>query len=107
MLAKVIGIKKAPTKSGKTAFNYYLAVGFNDYDRENCDVDGNLCRAEFSYKDFGIRVGDVVDVQYEPGFEGKATLSDIIPVNIPFEKSAPAVGEKESAPAVGEKKTTK
>ncbi|MDE7019758.1 MAG: hypothetical protein K2P23_02485, partial [Lachnospiraceae bacterium] len=39
---------------------------------------GMVVGTEFSYKDYGLKPGDECDFMYEPGFEGKATLSDVV-----------------------------
>lgn len=96
MQVTIVGIKKGETKNKKPCFNYYGLRNFSDYDMENSDCDGHQPVEAFSYKDYGIAVGDLVDFQYEPGFEGRATLSNIVMVKMgsgnPFE-----TGMKEAA----------
>lgn len=77
MKVEIVGVKKGQTKNGKDCFNYYGLKDFSDYDQENSQCEGQEVVKEFSYKDFGVKVGDEVEFQYEPGFEGKATLSNI------------------------------
>ena len=90
MKVTILGIKRAKTKSGRDFCQYYYSKNFTDYEMENSDCEGLIVGSEFSYRDYNIRPGDECDFQYEPGFEGKATLSDVVvlkPVDgIPFEK---------------------
>lgn len=89
MQVTIVGIKKGQTKNNKDFFNYYGLKQFSDYDKENSECDGQEPVTAFSYKDYMVQVGDLVDFQYEPGFEGRATLSNIIMIKpgggIPFE----------------------
>ena len=54
---------------------------------ENAECTGQEPVTAFSYKDYNVKVGDLVDFRYEPGYQGQATLSDIIMVspNTPFD----------------------
>ena len=74
----IVGIKKGKTKTGKDCFNYYALKDFSDYDMENSECKGQEPVSAFSYKDFSVEVGDLVDFRYEPGYEGKASLEDIV-----------------------------
>lgn len=82
MQVTIVGIRKGETKNKKTFYNYYGLKEFSDYDMENGDCEGQQPVDAFSYKDYGVSVGDVVDFQYEPGFEGKAVLSNIVMVKL-------------------------
>lgn len=75
---KIVGVKKGTTKKGAECFNYYGVKNFTDYDQQNSFCMGQTVVSEFSYTDYGVEVGDIVDFRYEPGFEGKATLVDIV-----------------------------
>lgn len=85
MVVRILGIKKSKTKNDKLAVNYFYATSFNQYDQDNADVNGVACGVQFTYTDYGIKVGDTVNLVYEPGYEGKATLVDIVPVRERFE----------------------
>ena len=74
----IIGIKKAKTKNGRDFCQYYFQKAFTAYETENSDCLGMVVGTEFSYKDYGLKPGDECDFLYEPGFEGKATLSDVV-----------------------------
>ncbi len=78
MKVTITGIKKAKTKNGREFSQYYYEKAFTDYERENSDCLGMTVGSEFSYKDYNLKPGDVCDFMYEPGFEGKATLSDVV-----------------------------
>lgn len=96
MLAKLIGVKKSVSKEGVSFFNYFYIRNFSDYDKENCSVEGVQCGMEFSRTDFGVRKDDVVNMVYEPGFKGMATLSDIVPVKVPFEEEQKATSPNDA-----------
>ena len=78
MKVTIIGIKKAQTKNKKNFCQYFFQKAFTDYERENSDCLGFTVGSEFSYKDYNLKPGDECDFLYEPGFEGKATLSDVV-----------------------------
>lgn len=78
MKVTILGIKKAQTKNGRDFWQYYFKKDFTDYDLNNSECMGEQVGSEFSYKDYTLRVGDVCDFQYEPGFNDKATLSDVV-----------------------------
>lgn len=78
MKVTIIGIKKATSKSGRDFVQYHVSVPFSGYDIENSDCEGFQVKTEFTYHDYNLKVGDVCDFQYEPGFDGKATLSDVV-----------------------------
>lgn len=78
MKVTIVGIKKATTKNGKNFCQYFITKPFSDYDMEKSEVEGIQASSEFSYRDFNLKVGDVCDFQYEPGFDNKATLSDVV-----------------------------
>lgn len=78
MKVTIIGIKKAKTKNGKDFCQYYFQKAFTGYEVENSECLGFAVGSEFSYNDYGLKPGDECDFLYEPGFEGKATLSDVV-----------------------------
>lgn len=92
MQVTIVGIRKGETKNKKACYNYYGLKNFSDYDMENSECLGHQPVSEFSYKDYGLSIGDVVDFQYEPGFEGKATLSNVVMIKMaggtPFDGEA-------------------
>lgn len=77
-LWQVVGKKKAKSaKSGNDCFNYYFTGDFSQYDEEHAECEGNVVLSEFSYDDFDVHPGDMVELDYEKGFQDKATLSYI------------------------------
>lgn len=78
MKCTILGVKKGKTKTGKESYTYYATKDFTPYELENAECVGSAVVSEFSYQDFHVQPGDEVDFQYEPGFEGKATLVDVI-----------------------------
>lgn len=82
MRVEIVGIRHGKTKTGKESYNYFGLREFSDYDQENSECSGKQPVDAFSYKDYGVAVGDVVDFQYEPGYEGKAQLSNIVMVQM-------------------------
>lgn len=78
MRVEIVGIRRGKTKTGKDSYNYFGLREFSDYDQENSECSGKQPVEAFSYRDYGVAVGDVVDFQYEPGYEGKAQLSNIV-----------------------------
>ena len=77
MKCTIVGVKKSKTKNGKECFNYYATKEFTEYDQKSAECIGYDVVSAFSYRDYGVCPGDLVDFRYEPGFEGRATLTDI------------------------------
>lgn len=101
MKVEIVGIRQGKSKNGKDCYSYFGLRDFSDYDQENSECSGRMPVDAFSYKDYGIAVGDVVDFQYEPGFEGKAQLSNIVMIEMgsgnPFgTEAAKETGKKEN-----------
>lgn len=87
MRVTIVGVKKSKSKD-RDAFNYAGIKDYTDYEQDNAVCEGQDVISEFSYRDFGLHVGDVVEFLYEPGFQGRATLTDVRMVSsneIPFE----------------------
>lgn len=102
MRVQLVGIREGETKNGKPCYNYYGLKDFSDYDKENSKCEGMEPVSAFSYKDYGVMVGDIVDFQYEPGYEGKAVLSNIVMIEMHSgSNSNPFIPESEKT----EKKT--
>lgn len=93
MQVTILGIKKTSYKgkdgSDKIAYNYSCAKDYTEYEQDNAECKGQDVIREYSSKEYSVQVGDVVNLIYEPGFEGKATLVDMQMVKIsttPFDK---------------------
>lgn len=78
----VVGVKAVKSqKTGKVGYTIFYTVPFGDYELENSEsCDGLSCGQVFTYKDYSVRPGDVVDMRYEPGYQDKAQLVDIVMV---------------------------
>ena len=85
MVVKILGVKKSEYKgkdgSNKIGFNYMALKQFTSYELENSQCEGNDVVREFSNTDFNLHPGDLVDFEYEPGFEGRATLVGVRPLS--------------------------
>ena len=93
MQVTILGIKKTSYKgkdgSDKIAYNYSCSKDYTEYEQDNAECKGSDVIREYSSKEYPVQVGDVVNLIYEPGFEGKATLVDMQMVEIskiPFDK---------------------
>ena len=73
MRVTIVGVRKSESK-GKAAFNYSGLKDFTAYELENSECEGEDVISEFSYTDYGLHSGDYVDFEYEPGFNGRASL---------------------------------
>ncbi|MBR6380497.1 MAG: hypothetical protein IKS07_02310 [Lachnospiraceae bacterium] len=80
MQVTILGIRKSKNKDKtRDYFNYYVSRPFSDYEAGANDPDvhaqGVFCGAEFSTVELNCKVGDVVELHYQPGFQGKAVIS--------------------------------
>lgn len=78
----ILGIKAVKSaKTQKVGYTYYFSEPFSDYENESAEVcEGLKCGNVFAYRDYSVKPGDVVNMMYEPGYEGKAVLTDIVMV---------------------------
>lgn len=75
----IVGIKNGKTKAGKVFQTIYYLDHFLDYDLDSSDACfGNTAMSVYSSRRYDLKPGDVVKMVYEPGFEGKAVLTDIV-----------------------------
>lgn len=75
----VVGIKNGKTKAGKEFQTIFYLDHFTDYDLDNSDACfGNTALSVYSPRRYDLKPGDIVKMVYEPGFEGKAVLTDIV-----------------------------
>lgn len=89
MKVTIVGVRVNESK-GRKAYNYFGLKDFTDYEIENSECVGQMVVSEFSYKNFNLKPGDVVEFDYEPGFQGRANLTGVRPVSLaadtnPFE----------------------
>lgn len=76
MKVEIVGVRRSESK-GRKVFNYYGLKEFTEYEIENSECDGKNVVSEFSYQDFAVFPGDIVEFSYEPGYQGRATLVDV------------------------------
>lgn len=78
----VLGVKAVKSqKTGRIGYTIFYSVPFSDYELENAEsCEGETCGQVFTYKDYSVKPGDIVDMRYEPGYQDKAMLSDIVMV---------------------------
>lgn len=95
MVVKIVGVKKSKSKD-RDVFNYSGIKEYTDYEKDNAECEGLDVISEFSYRDFNLHAGDVVVFEYEPGFQGRATLTGVRMVSSnenPFEAEKDAKKE--------------
>lgn len=109
MKVRILGVRKSETK-GRRAFNYAAAKEYTQYEQENSDCEGEDVVSEFSYADYNLHPGDIVDFEYEPGYQGRATLTGvrmIEPAGNPYEPDSKETGKEETGKDKTDKKETK
>lgn len=78
MKVTVTGIMKGTSKNNRQFTQFFGTTPFTDYESESNDCTGFKTVEVFTYLDFShVKVGDVCDFLYEPGYQGRATLSDV------------------------------
>lgn len=75
MIVNIIGVKRGKNKAGEDATNLYYSKGFSQYDAAHAECIGQQTESVYTtlYVPKVVQ-GDKLDLIYEPGFEGKATL---------------------------------
>lgn len=87
MIVKIVGVRKHESK-GRNVFNIAALKEYAQYEKENAECKGVDVISEFTYTDYGLAVGDVVEFLYEPGFQQRAKLTgvrSVSPTDNPFE----------------------
>lgn len=78
MKVQIIGIQKGKSRNGRDFSNLFYSKPFSDYESQNGSCLGFKTGSEFTYMNVdAIKPGDVCEFTYEPGFQDKATLSNI------------------------------
>lgn len=73
---ELIGKRCVKTKAGRNFFNYFLARPFTQYETDNSEEClGRVVEVEGCGLEFPVIPGDIVELSYSKGFQGKATLS--------------------------------
>ena len=86
MKVKVLGISEYE-KEGKKYYNVYCATPFSDRMIEAGAVGlqvKSVWSPESSVSFAGVEPGDYLDLEYEPGFQDKATLVGFKQLTTPF-----------------------
>ncbi len=95
MKVTVTGTMKGTSKAGREFYQVYATTPFTDYESQNNDCVGLKTVDVFTYLDCSqLRVGDEIDLVYEPGFQGRATLVKIVPVKLAADKAADKTAAK-------------
>lgn len=84
MKAKLVGFIVAESKKGTVGTTGYFEVEHDTYKTENAiTAVGNACESEYIRGDYSsvLKVGQTVELIYGKGYEGKAVLREIVPVN--------------------------
>lgn len=75
LVGKKIGVN---AKTGNPSCTYYVQVPFTEYEAKNASCDGNAVNSFYCGKDFpDVKPGNTVNLEFEPGFEGRAQLVNI------------------------------
>lgn len=78
----IVGVKAVKSqKTGRIGYTIFYTTPYTDYEVENAEsCEGVSCGQVFTYKDYSVRPGDIVDMRYEPGYQDRAMLTDIVMV---------------------------
>lgn len=78
MKVQIVGIQKGQSRNGRSFSNIYFTKEFTPYEVENSgSCMGLKVGTEFTYVDVNCKPGDVCEFSYEPGYQDKATLTNI------------------------------
>lgn len=79
MKVNLIGIKCQENKSGVDAYNLFVSLPYSDYEIGKAKSALGL-KTDSYYTTLdckGLKPGDIINLEFEPGFEGKATLTGV------------------------------
>lgn len=76
MKAEVIGVRVSTNAQGAKASNLYVSIPYTEYESSKADSCLGFKTAEHYLRQdlSNLKPGDKVNLEFEPGFEGKATL---------------------------------
>jgi len=83
MSTKILGYVVAETKTGNIGTTVYTQKEHDDYRKNNAKkCEGFSCREEYLGGDWSdkLKVGQNVNLVYGVGYQGKAVVKDIIPI---------------------------
>lgn len=94
MIAKILGVTSYE-KDGKKNYTLHFIQEFSEYDRTN-GAEGLKVSTVWTNLEKAASIGpdDLVDLQFEPGFQGKAALVDILRYQTGFEHPLNAISVK-------------
>lgn len=81
---KIIGFIVSETKSGNIGTTIYYEMPHDEYRQDtSIKCEGTACESDYISGDFSskLRVGATVSLVYGKGFQGKAVLRDIVPLD--------------------------
>lgn len=80
MKVTITGIMRGKNSKDRAFLQVFGTTSFSrmETENENNDCQGFKTVSVFTYTDYNVKVGDEVDLVYEPGFQGQAALSDIV-----------------------------
>lgn len=106
MKVKVLGISEYE-KEGKKYYNVYCATPFSDRMIEAGAVGiqvKSVWSPESSVSFAGVAPGDYLDLEYEPGFQDKATLVGFKQLTTPFNQHIESILSDEPKTTTATKK---
>ena len=72
------GIVTRKKNDGKVSTNLFLSgIPFNQYEQTAERCDGAKVVSVYCGFEVNAKSGDVIEVDYEPGYEGKAVVADV------------------------------
>lgn len=94
MIAKIVGVTSYK-KDEEINYTLHFIQDFSEYDRTN-GAEGLKVSTVWTKMEKAASIGpdDLVDLQFEPGFQGKAALIDILRYQTGFEHPLNAISVK-------------
>ena len=77
MKVQIVGVQNGQSKNGRVFKNIYFTKEFSQYEVQNGSCVGYKVASEFTYLDVQCKPGDVCEFTYEPGYQDKATLTNV------------------------------
>lgn len=81
---KILGFTVSKSKSDRIITSIFFEYPHDAYRQENALIcEGNACDSEYLYQDLSeiLSVGQLVGLYYDKTANGKAYLSDVIPLD--------------------------
>ena len=79
MKAYVVGVRESTNKKGNKAYNLSVKVPYTPYEVETADATLGFNTQNYytQVNCSGLKPDDEVNLEFEPGFQGQATLSGV------------------------------